>query len=285
VKARDVLLELDPLLAQKQWQSAQASAKTARLAASDSKRRLAEARTLVPQRSIAESVVRDLEAEVAQDEADVLRAEAEEGFASGVLERHQLRAPFSGIVSEKNTELGEWVTPGQPVLTLVATQHLRMDFPVSEDYFADISLTTPVTYSLGDQDNTVRAGTISTIVPITDPGARTFLLRVTARKPDPNMLPGMSARALLTLGSGRKGLTVPRDAILKFPDGRAIVWIIEQQPDGVTTAKETRVTPGAVFDGMVEVRDGLSAGDQVVLEGNETLQNGQRITLLPPQTR
>jgi len=284
VKAGDILMELDPLLARRQWQSSQASAKTARLAASDSKRRLTEARALIPQQSIAESVVRDLEAEVAQDDADLQRAEAEEGYSKGILDRHQLRAPFSGVVSAKATELGEWVTPGQPVLTLVATQNLRLDFPVSEDYLADIALNTPVTYNLGDNANERRPGIIATIVPVTDPGVRTFLLRITAQDNDTRMLPGMSARAQLTLDSGRSGLTVPRDAILKFPDGRAVVWVVEDTPDGLK-AIETRVATGAVFDGMVEVREGLSAGAQVVVEGNEALQSGQRIAVLPERPR
>jgi membrane fusion protein, multidrug efflux system len=283
VKTGEVLLELDPVLAERQWQGSRASAETARLAATDSKRRLKEARVLVPQQSIAESAVRDLEAEVAQDEADLQRAEAEEGYAKGILDRHQLRAPFTGVVSAKATELGEWVTPGQPVLTLVATQNLRMDFPVSEDYLADVALNTAVTYNLGDNSSESQPGTITTIVPVTHPGARTFLLRVEAQGNDPRMLPGMSARAQLTLSNGRRGLTVPRDALLKFPDGRAVVWVIEASPDG-TKVIETRVATGAVFNGMVEIIEGLSAGAQVVIEGNEALQNGQRVAVLPAQS-
>lgn len=283
VRTGDVLMQLDPELAQRQWQSAQASAKTARLAAADSRRRLEEARLLVPQKSIAESVVRDLEAEVAQDDADLQRAEADEGYAKGILERHQLRAPFTGVVSAKATELGEWVTPGQAVLTLVATQGLRMDFPVPEDYLAEVALDTPVTYNLGDNSNEARPGTVTTVVPVTDPGARTFLLRVEANEADPRMIPGMSARAQLTLGGGIQGLTIPRDAILKFPDGRAVVWVVERDSDGLWV-RETPVSSGAVFGGRVEILDGLTAGKQVVVQGNEGLQNKQRVTLLPAES-
>ena len=65
----DVLLELDPELAELQWQATRASAEQARLALRDARRRLQEARALAPQQSIAETAVRDLEAEVAEDEA------------------------------------------------------------------------------------------------------------------------------------------------------------------------------------------------------------------------
>jgi RND family efflux transporter MFP subunit len=283
VASGEVLLEMDPVLAEQQWQSAQASAAAALLAVADARRRLDEARALVPQKSIAASVVLDLEAEVAQDGAQLQRAEAEAGYAKGILERHQLRAPFTGVVSAKETELGEWVNPGQPVLTLVATQDLRMDFPVSEDYLADVTEETPVTYNLGDNSSDARPATITTVVPVSNPGARTFLLRVQPNHVDPRMIPGMSAHARLTLDTGRRGLTVPRDAILKFPDGQVVVWVVENGSDGLQV-NETRVATGVVFDGQVEILEGLTAGAQVVVQGNEALQNGQRVTLLPARS-
>jgi membrane fusion protein, multidrug efflux system len=280
VEKGDLLIELDRVLAHSQWQSAAAGSDIARLAAEDAERRLQEARALIPQKSIAESVVRDLEAEVAQDAADLQRARAETAYAKGVLDRHQLRAPFSGVVSAKETELGEWVTPGQPVLTLVATQGLYMDFPVSEDYLMDVSLETPVTYNLGDNSRDARPGVITTTVPVTDPGARTFLLRVQPRETDPRMFPGMSARAQLTLATGRRGLTVPRDAILNYPDGRVVVWVIQEDAEG-TRVSETLVKTGIVFDGKVEIIEGLTANARVVVQGNEALQNDQQVTILP----
>ena len=280
VEQGDVLLELDGVLAQSQWQSSAAGTNVARLAARDSERRLQEARALIPQKSIAESAVRDLEAEVAQDAADLQRAEAETAYAKGVLDRHQLRAPFSGVVSAKETELGEWVTPGQPVLTLVATQGLYMDFPVSEDYLMDVSLDTPVSYNLGDNSRDARPGVITTTVPVTDPGARTFLLRVQPSDADPRMFPGMSARAQLTLATGRLGLTVPRDAILNYPDGRVVVWVVKADADG-TRVIETLVKTGVVFNGRVEIREGLTANARVVVQGNEALQNDQQVSILP----
>jgi membrane fusion protein (multidrug efflux system) len=283
VKAGELLLELDPALAQWQWQSAEASAEVARVALADAQRRLAEARTLAPQFTIAESVVRDLEAETAQDTADLQRAEAEAGYRKGILDRHQLRAPYAGVISTKQTELGEWVDPGQAVLTLVATQELRMDFPVAEDYLADVARSTPLTYTLGDNSADTRPGAITTVVPVTEPGARTFLLRAQPREHDARMIPGMSATAQLTLDAGRRGLTVPRDAILKFPDGRAVVWVVERDDEGLLVT-ETRVNTGMIVDGRVEIRNGLNAGAQVVVRGNESLRNGQRVVLLPATT-
>ncbi len=284
VAAGEVLLELDPELAQWQWESAQATVEQARLALSDARRRFDEARTLAPQRSIAETVVRDLAAEVAEDEAALHRAEAEAGFRKGILARHRLRAPFDGVVSAKLTELGEWVAPGQPVLELVATDDLRLDFQVAEDFLSDIGPDTRVRFNLGADSSTVYEGRVETVVPVTDPGARTFLLRVSAADTNSRMLPGMSARADLTLDTGRRGLSVPRDAILKFPDGRAVVWVV-QTADAGALVEERRVDVGLAFEGRVEVLEGLEEGARVVVQGNEGLQNGQRVSVQQPQGR
>jgi RND family efflux transporter MFP subunit len=284
VTAGELLLELDPGLARWQWQSAQASAESARIAVADAKRRLEEARALAPQMSIAETAVRDLEAELAQDTAQLQVADAEAGYRKGVLDRHQMRAPFSGVVSRKSTELGEWVNPGQPVLTLVATRELRIDFRMAEDYLANVEINSPVTYTLGDDSGDARAAKIATAVPVTDPGSRTFLLRIQPDEPDSRMVAGMSARAQLTLHTDRRGLTIPRDAILKFPDGRAITWVVTAGQEG-PVAKETPVKTGAAFNGMIEILSGLEAGAQIVVRGNEGLTNGQRVAVISGKSR
>jgi RND family efflux transporter MFP subunit len=276
VTAGDLLLNLDPELAELQWRSAEAGAEEARNALEDARRRLEEARALAPQRSIAETVVRDLAAEVAEDEAALHRAEAEAGYRRGILARHELRAPFAGVVSERLADLGEWVDPGQAVFNLVATEELRLDFEIPEDYLADVTTETPVTFTLNPQPEAVHPGKVAAVVPVTRPGTRTFLVRVEAVALIRWMIPGMSARARLTLATGRRGLVVPRDALQRFPDGRLVIWVVEPGPEG-TVAAEKLVQIGLAFEGLVEVRSGLEPGARVVIEGNESLQSGQRV--------
>jgi RND family efflux transporter MFP subunit len=278
VEQGQVLLELDPELAQLQAQGASAAVEQARTALTDARRRLDEARSLAPQRSIAESVVRDLAAELAQDEAALHEAEAEAGYQLGILARHTLKAPFSGVISTKLTELGEWVNPGQPVLELVAIDDVRLDFPVAEDYLEDIQVGAPLTFGVNSDPSTTYAGTVATVVPVTDPGARTFLLRVLANNPGQRLIPGMSVRASLKLATGRRALVVPRDGVVRYPDGRVVVWTVEAGADGLTV-RENVVRAGLTFDSLVEVLEGLAAGAKIVVRGNEALQNGQRVII------
>ncbi|MEM8563732.1 MAG: efflux RND transporter periplasmic adaptor subunit [Pseudomonadota bacterium] len=278
VQAGDILLELDPELAQLQFDSATAQTEQASTALEDARRRLQEAQVLVPQQSIAESAVRDLEAEVANDEAALHQSTALSAYRKGILTRHTLRAPFTGVIAAKRVETGEWIDPGQEVLGLVAIDDVRIDFAVSEDFLSAINTDSAITFSLNSDPQQIYTGRIAAVVPVTDPTARTFLLRVLAKNPGQHMLPGMSVRAALTLEVGRESVVVPRDAIIRFPDGRAVVWVVDDS-SGDTLAREQPVHVGLAFDGMVEVQSGLESGATVVTRGNETLQTGQRVSI------
>jgi multidrug efflux pump subunit AcrA (membrane-fusion protein) len=88
----------------------------------------------------------------------------------------------------------------------------------------------------------------------------------------------MSVNAELQFGAGRSSVVVPRDAVLRYADGRTVVWVIEAA-DGADRAAERLVETGLSFDGLVEIRQGVTTGDRVVVEGNEALRNGQRVAI------
>ncbi len=275
----DTLLKLDEELAHWQWRSATSEEAAASAALADARRRLSEARSLAPKQSIAETVIRDLAAEVSEDEALLQRAQAEVGFRRASLERHSLRAPFTGVVSNKLTELGEWVAPGEPVLALVATTDLYLDFRVADKFLQAIGTDTRVSYATNVQAVDPREARVETIVPVSDPGARSFLLRTRPVAPDPRLIPGMAVQGEMQLDSGKRGLVIPRDAILRYPDGRIMVWVVDSR-DTRTVVAERRITTGLNFDGVVEVLTGLAAGERVVVKGNEALQMDQPVNIV-----
>lgn len=90
------------------------------------------------------------------------------------------------------------------------------------------------------------------------------------------MTPGMSARATLTLPGEQASLAVPRDALVRYPDGRVTVWLAEPR-DGALLAREQRVRVGGGLDDLVTVLEGLNAGDRVVVRGNESLRDGREL--------
>jgi len=277
VEPGQVLLELDRELAEHALETAEADRARARATLADARRRLDEGQRLVADKSIPRSEYESLGAAVEIAEAELAAATAEARQQAAVLERHQIKAPFAGVVSERRTELGEWVAPGTAVLELVATEGLRFDFRVPQELYPRLDGDAEVVLSLNALPEAQFPGRIAAAVPVSDPAARTFLLRVLpADEAHPAITPGMSARALLRIDTGREGVVVPRDALLRYPDGRVSVWVLEEV-EGATRVSERLVELGLIFGDRVEIREGLEAGATVVVEGNEALQDGQAV--------
>jgi len=180
------------------------------------------------------------------------------------------------VISRRLTEAGEWVDPGSAVAELIATEGLRVDFSVPQQYFPRIDEDTRLEVRLAAVPERSFEARIGAVVPVSDPSARTFLLRAYLDAEGIPVTPGMSARGILRLQAVRQGVVVSRDALLRYPDGRSTVWVV--QGEGPTaTVSERQVQTGIGFDGKLEIRSGLEPGTRVVLTGNEALKDGQSV--------
>ena len=284
VSSGATLLKLDDELARQQLASAEAQVKQGAIAATDAERRLKEAETLGPRGGIAATLIEDIRAEVAEDKAALARFRADAGLRRAILERHTLKAPFDGIVSRRLADVGEWVTTGQGVFELVATDNLRLDFYLAEDFLHRISDDTQIDFRFNALPGQQFSGRVQSVVPVADPGARTFLLRVVPAEDVEKMMPGLSVTATLRNPTDTSALAIPEDAVLRHPDGRVVVWTVDDGADG-TVATERPVTTGNSFAGLVAILDGLAPGARVIIQGNEALQNGQPVTVVPANGR
>jgi RND family efflux transporter MFP subunit len=163
---------------------------------------------------------------------------------------------------------------------LVSIQRLRIDVQLPEDHLAQLDGLNHVQFSLGSNREETYAARIAAIVPVSDPTSRTALVRIVPQQPVEHMRPGMSARVMLQLETGRNGVVIPRDAVLRFSDGRVVVWVVGQVA-GLAEVEERRVDTGRTFDGKIEIVSGLSAGEFVIVRGNESLRSGQQVNVAP----
>ncbi|MDX1609488.1 MAG: efflux RND transporter periplasmic adaptor subunit [Halofilum sp. (in: g-proteobacteria)] len=279
VEAGARLAALDAELARLELAAAEAAVREAEAELDDARRRLAEARDLAQRQSVAASEVRARETEVQRDRATLERLRAARDRQRAIVERHTLEAPFAGVISRRMGDLGEWVGPATPILELVRVDHLRLDLRAPQTYFGRVSPDTGVRVRLDAIPDTMFEARITTIVPVSDPDARTFLVRLDLANPEGRLTPGMSGRATLQLDTGREGVTIPKDGLLRYPDGRTVVWIVEGDGDR-RTVHEQRVRTGLQFDGRVAIREGLAAGTAIVTEGNEALRDGQQVRIV-----
>ena len=279
VTAGQVIVILDRELEELALRRSEAEAMQARAALEDARRRLEEAEKIGPTQAIAASAIKSIRAETARAEASLDAAEAAVAQQRAIVSRHSVRAPFAGVVSRRIAEVGEWVNPGNGLVELVATDKLRFDFRVPQTSYAQLEKNTPVEIRLDAIADRVIAGRVQAIVPVKDPGARTFLLRVVADSPElGKVTPGMSARGAVQIDAHRSGIVIPRDALLRYPDGRTTVWVVAQEA-GEMIVHEKRVETGVEFGNNVEIRSGITADTTVVTRGNEVLRDGQAVTV------
>lgn len=280
----DLLVGLDNEQAELDLASARAETAEARSRLEEAQRRLTEARSVGAGRNIAATEISARESEVAATEAALARLRAEEKRHQVVLDRHRIEAPFDGVVSNRISDLGEWVNPGDELLTLVDTTNLRLDFRVPQNYYQRISDDSELFVTMNEMGLERVTATIESLVPVNDPQARTFLMRATAPE-KPNLLPGMAVQATLRVSTGKQGLTVSRDAINRYPDGRITVWIAEPTDNGLYEVREKRVEVGSSFSNRMEILSGLEGDEQVVIRGNESLEDGARVKLAAQGSR
>lgn len=275
VSRGDLLIELDDEQMEYQLAAARAATEEGKVRLAEARRRLQEARSVGAGRNIAATEVSARESEVTSARAALARLDAERQRVAADLRRHRIEAPFDGVVSQRYSDLGEWVTPGDELLQLVDTDNVRLDFQVPQDYLGRINDGAELRVHADGQSLNAR---IDSLVPVNDPRARTFLLRAIGPD-DLTLLPGMAVTATLRVASGERGLTVARDAINRYPEGRVTVWVARTAGEDGYTVTEKRVETGTGFEDRVVVTSGLKGGEQVVVRGNESLSDGIEVRL------
>jgi RND family efflux transporter MFP subunit len=276
VEAGDLLLRLDDELARLELAQAIAAEHEAEADLADARRRVIEVKELVAKDTFPESEARGLKALVARNQAILERRRAERAYAAATVERHVLKAPFDGVIAARGADPGEQVDSSSNLLQLVAIDRLQLDLRVPQQYFRRVEAGTPVTIRLDALPGEVIEARVSSVVPVSDPDARTFLVRSEIDNRAGRLTPGMSVRAVLRIGTNRQAESVPRDALVRYPDGRIVVWVAEVDGDS-QIVRERLVRSGLTFDGRVEIIEGLEVGEHVVVRGNETLREGQEV--------
>ena len=211
--------------------------------------------------------VAETRAQLVQAETQLLRAERDLADA-------EIRAPFPGVVSETHTEVGAYLSVGNPVVTLINDTNLDIEADVPTNRLAGLTPGTAVSVRI-DSEETKRA-TVRAVVPDENPRTRTRPVRFTpiVTGPKSGFADNQSVTVLVPVGDARTAVTVSKDAIIER-GGNMMVFAVR---NGV--AAPTPVTVGDGVGSRFVVTGGLKPGDQVVVRGNEGLRPGQRLNII-----
>lgn len=283
VKRGAVLVRLDAALAELEALTAAAALEEARSRYKEAIRQRDEAARLVSKKFVAET---DYKAKISEADtalAAINRLAAEYRRRAELVKRHLIRAPFDGVIANKEVEVGEWAEAGSPLLELVEIDRLRIDVPVPQRYFARIHRDSPVRLRFDAFPGRVFEATVTFKIPVGHPAARTFPVRIEIENRGRLIAPGMSARVVFLLKPNERveaALMLPRDAIVRLPDGTERVWRVESDK-GTARVEAVDVVTGRSFGALVEMKSGaLTQGDRIVVRGNESLKPGQSVRIV-----
>jgi RND family efflux transporter MFP subunit len=192
-----------------------------------------------------------------------------------------IAAPFDGYVVERHVEPGEWVRPGDPLVTLVSAGTIEAWFEVPERFASDVAPSaTSITVEVPavDQSIDVRQGKR---IRQMDPRARTFFVVAEINDQAGLLTPGMSASAWLPVGPRSAQLTVPSDAVIRDAANAFVYKVQQDRGDAYAVRVPVRVL-FQVAGKVAVVTEDLSPNDHVVIEGNERLLPGMKVALIPP---
>ena len=282
VEAGASLAGLDPVLAEIGLERVKAQVAEANAELSEARRQRDEASELLKKKHISQTSFESRQAEVKIKSAVLSRLQAELRRQGEILDRHAITAPFSGVLTVKQVEVGQWVDTTTTMFELVEIDVLRIDVPVPQIYFPRVSVGTPVSIRFDAYPQRLFDASVTMKIPSGNASTRTFPIRIEMKNQDMLIAPGMSARVRVRLQASAESKLVSRDALIRKPDGSEAVWLIQEQ-NKVLNAHSVTVTSGRAFRDKLEiVSSEIEVGDRIVTRGNEILQEGQQVRLVSP---
>lgn len=182
-----------------------------------------------------------------------------------------IRAPFAGRVGISDVAPGTLIAPGGAIVSLDDASVVRVDFSVPDRYLATLRDGLPIKASPDALPGETFQGQIAQIDTRIDAATRAIKARAEFPNPGGRLKPGMLVKVAIDQGV-RQGLAVP-EAAVQFEGQQASVFLVAKGEKG-QVARRTNITTGLTADGFVEIRSGLKAGDVVVADGLNRVQDG-----------
>ncbi len=252
---------------------------------------------------------------VSQNELDT--ALQQKGSAQGdvdnlktTLDKKNVKAPFDGRLGIRKVDLGQDLAVGTEIVSLQATNRVRVNFPVPQHWLVKMTKGLPVTVQLGDGSNNVVKGEVTAIGADINAATRNATVQSSLENAGNQFIPGMAVETRVTLSNPQKVLAVPTTSVIFAPFGDT-VFVIEKddgksnkadgdksktdqdktkqdkdakdQPakaaQGGLKARQQFVRLGKSRGDFIEIVDGIKPGEQVVSAGAFKLTNGQSVVI------
>lgn len=242
------------------------------------KLQLARARDLVDSGAESAEILQQSEAEQQQAEAAVRQYDAR-------IRQKRVVAPFAGELGIRQINLGEYLNPGQPIVTLTALQQIYVDFSLPQQDLGTLKPGAHVEVRTDAWPGRVFRGKVTTIEPQVGEDSRTIMVQALIANGDHALRPGMYVTADLVQAPETNLLVLPLTAIQTSAVGDSVTVVRGENPKKAGKADIVPVETGRRVGSEVVVVKGLAPGDIVVAEGQIRVQPGADVEvsgLIPP---
>jgi membrane fusion protein (multidrug efflux system) len=263
------LARVDDTVVREAWLSAKSAVTQAELAADIARRETGRSEKLLAAGAIAQNALEaarrnDLAAEAALGDAKSRLASAQKNLDNTVI-----KAPYDGVVSERQVNAGDIVSPGSPLFTLVDPSTMRLEGAVPAEKLGLVHVGAPVKFEVTGYPGRAFIGTITNIYPSADPATRQVRLYVRIPNAGNGLVAGLFATGRVS-SSTRQGLTVPAGAV----DQRGVKPLVTRLKNGKAEVVEVALGMRDEGSEMVEVTRGLTAGDTLLIGAAEGITPG-----------
>lgn len=277
----DFLIALEK--AKSSFQKAKAQLEQARIGLEDRQRDFWRAKALFEQKVISQQEYEKAEVALKASEAQYELAKAQLEEASTALRQAEtelreslIRAPFSGVVTQRFVDPGQraYTMPPTEILELVDDTKVKVVLDLPERDLPKIRPGAAVKVFPDALPDKEFSGKVSALYPKVDPMTRTFRAEVVLENPKGELKPGMFVKARVFLGR-EEALLVPKEAVMRMVGtGKEYCFVILKGK-----AEHREVLTGERFGEKVEVLQGVSEGEEVVVSGQEKLRSGISVRL------
>ena len=234
--------------------------------------------------SKAEFDQRSAQAEVSRRQYDIARntsmqqfqallaARARVSLARKALADTVVRAPFAGVVGERMVSVGDYVTRGMKVVSVLRMNPLRLQLTVPQQYSVEVGVGRAVSLEVDTAPGKTFTGQVRYVSPALQTDSRTLIVEAVVPNDDGALKPGSFATAQIEQQSKTPGILVPTAAV-RTVSGSSRVFVVTTD-----RAEERLVTVGQAVDGLVEITTGVKAGERVATTNVTQLVDGALVS-------
>ncbi|HAN09473.1 MAG TPA: hypothetical protein DCP90_02555 [Clostridiales bacterium] len=194
-------------------------------------------------------------------------------MASENLNYTNIIAPISGIISMKNTAVGENVNPGAPIFEIINVNEMYADAGVSEVDIAKITVGQKVKVKVDALNSEVVLGEVANVSPSINEMSKTYPVKVIITNTDKKLKAGMFAQLEIVTDEHKGALAIPKEIVVK-EGTTSYVYVVDNN-----TAKKQKIETGYNSDDYIEVVSGLTGTEKVVSVGYDAIKDGEKVVV------